>query len=269
MPFQKSTLLQFKSGLNFYMREDKNIIDYMKKSVKILFAILILLIAFAGIITFTQPQEPQAEVPVLDEYTTIIGNNSNGTVYKITCGNNSSDDTAIVILGVHSLESGIHNATNETIMKFTKDNSLNRKFIVYFVKLNFNGSGQNTSNYDVNRHMGEMLANKYVLPDIENYDPYLIIDVHEMESYWDEQKYVGVMDNKSDLEVEYAFRIANNLSYPVLTINAGTSPKWVTIPLEKKHHTVILFETPQKDSQHKKMQTARDLVRTIDTLPIY
>ena len=69
----------------------------------------------------------------LDEYTTIIGNNSNGTVYKITCGNSSASDTAIVILGVHSLESGIHNATNETIINFTKENNLNKKYIVYFI----------------------------------------------------------------------------------------------------------------------------------------
>ena len=105
----------------------------MKKIIKILLAILILVIIFAAVITFTHNDSQK-----LDEYTTIIGNNSNGTVYKITYGNASSEDTAIMILGVHSLESGIHNATNETIMNFTKENSLNKKFIAYFIKLNFN-----------------------------------------------------------------------------------------------------------------------------------
>ena len=75
----------------------------MKKIIKILFAILILLIIFAGITTLLQKDILNG--PGLDEYTTIIGNNSNGTVYKITCGNASSSDTAIMILGVHSLES--------------------------------------------------------------------------------------------------------------------------------------------------------------------
>ena len=73
----------------------------------------------------------------MDENTTVIGENSNGTVYKITCGNNSSSDTAIVILGVHSLESGIHNAIYEKIIKFSQENELNKKFIVYFINLNF------------------------------------------------------------------------------------------------------------------------------------
>lgn len=239
----------------------------MNRIVKILFAIFILLIIFAITTNLTQLQENDVEI--LDEYTTVLGSNSNGTVYKITCGNNSSNDTAILILGVHALEGGIHNATNESIITFTKENDLNRNYIVYFIKLNYKDSGMNISDYTTNRHMGEMLANEYVVPDIENYDPYIVVDVHEMEDYWEKQEYVGVMDNESDLEVEYAYRIGNNLSYPVLTINAGTSPEWVTIPIENNNHVVILFETPQKDSFNKKMQIARDLIKTIDTLPIY
>lgn len=236
----------------------------MNKTVKILFAILIFLLVFAVISTLTQDNNS-----AVDEYTTVIGNNSNGTVYKIVCGNNSSSDTAIVILGVHSLESGIHNATNESIMNFTKDNALNRKFIVYFIKLNFKDSGMNTSDYDTNRHMGELLANRYVLPDIEKYNPYVVVDVHEMESYWEDQRYVGILDNNSDVEKEYAAEIGNNLSYPVFLINGGTSPEWVTIPISQKNHNTILFETAQIDTQYNKTLTARDLVRTIDRLTVY
>ena len=238
----------------------------MKKIIKILLIISILLIIFAGVITFTLPQQ---NTEILDEYTTIIGNNSNGTVYKITCGNNSSTDTVILILGVHSLESGIHNATNESIINFTKDNTLNKKYIVYFIKLNFKDSGMNISDYNTNRHMGELLANDYVVPDIENYDPYIIVDVHEMENYWDLQRYVGVVDNKSSVTMEYANEISDNLSYPIYPINGGTSPDWVTKPLAKKGYNVILFETAQADTQQNKTLTAIDLVRTIDRLYAY
>lgn len=238
----------------------------MKGIIKILLVALILLIAFAAAATFMHHDE---EIEILDEYTEVIGKNYNGTVYKITCGNNSSNDTAIVILGVHSLESGIHNATNDTIMNWTKNNELDKKYIVYFIKLNYKNSGRNISDYDTNRLMGERLANQYVVPDIANYDPYLIVDVHEMEKYWDEQRYVGVLNNDSDIEKEYASKISNALDYPIFVINAGTSPKWVTVPLSKTNHTVILFETAQKDNQTQKMQTARDLVRVIDSLPVY
>ena len=256
-----------KNALNFIYLNDKHINDTMKKMNKILFCILILLIILAGLSTLEK--QGAFNGSNLDKYTTIIGNNSNGTVYKIICGNESSSDTAILILGVHSLEGGIHNATNATIINFTKENELNKKYIVYFIKLNFKDSGMNISDYDTNRHMGELLANEYVLPDIEKYDPYLVMDVHEMEDYWDLQRYVGVIDNKSSVTMEYANKIGENLSYPVATINSGTSPEWVTIPLSEKGHNVILFETAQADSQYNKTLTARDLVRTIDNLTVY
>lgn len=239
----------------------------MKRMTKILLAILILLVVFAGVVTFTQ-QEKQPTADNLDQYGKIIGSNSNGTVYKIMAGNQQSSDTAIMILGVHSLESGIHNATYEAIMNFTKDNSLDKKYVIYFIKLNFKDSGMNTSDYDTNRHMGELLANEFVVPDIENYDPYVIVDAHEMEDYWELQKYVGVVDNESATTMDYANKIGGNLSYPVYPVRTGTSPEWVTIPLAKKNHNVILFETAQNDTQHDKGLTAINLVRCIDSLPI-
>ena len=238
--------------------------DIMRKSVKILLVIFILLIIFAGLTTLTYQNGQK-----LDKYTTILGNNSNGTVYKITCGNSSSNDTAVVILGVHSLESGIHNATNETIMNLTKANDLHKKYIVYFIKLNFKDSGLNTSDYNTNRHMGEMLANEYVVPDIEEYNPYIVVDVHEMENYWDILRYVGVIDNKSSVTMEYANDISDEVGFPVYPIRGGTSPQWVTIPIAKNNHNTILFETAQDDSQRNKTQTAIDLVRAIDNLPVY
>ena len=239
----------------------------MKKATKILLAMAILLLIFAGIASLTH-QEKQYSMENLDKYAKVIGKNSNGTVYKITAGNEMSSDTAIMILGVHSLESGIHNATYEALMNFTQSNSLNKKYIIYFIQLNFKDSGMNTSDYDTNRHMGELLANEYVVPDIENYDPYLIVDVHEMEDYWDLQKYVGVVDNKSSTTMTYANMTGGNLSYPVYTINSGTSPEWVSIPLAKKNHNVIVFETAQNDTQYDKGLTAMNLVRTVDSMPI-
>ena len=137
----------------------------MKRMTKILLGILILLVVFAGIATMTQ-QEKQPTADNLGDYGEIIGNNSNGTVYKIIAGNTQSSDTAVMILGVHSLESGIHNATYEAIMNFTKEGNLDKKYVIYFIKLNFKDSGMNTSDYDTNRHMGELLANDFVVPEL-------------------------------------------------------------------------------------------------------
>ena len=234
----------------------------MKENHIIILIILILIVIGVGITLILN--ESQQETETLDEYTTIIGNNSNGTVYKITYGNLSSNNTAIMILGVHSLENGTHIATNESIMNFTKENTLKNRFVAYYIKLNFNDSGMNTSDYDTNRHMGELLANEFVVPDIEKYDPYVVVDVHEMENYWEYQKYVGVINNESNVSMQYANEIASNLSFPVFPITGGTSPEWVTIPISNNRHEVILFETAQDDSMENKTQIASNLVRTVD-----
>ncbi|ALT69095.1 hypothetical protein sm9_1314 [Methanobrevibacter millerae] len=241
--------------------------ETMKEDHIIISIILILIVIGVGITLILN--ESQQETETLDEYTTIIGNNSNGTVYKITYGNLSSNNTAIMILGVHSLENGTHIATNESIMNFTKDNTLKNRFVAYYIKLNFNDSGMNTSDYDTNRHMGELLANEYVVPDIENYDPYVVVDVHEMEDYWENQKYVGIINNESNVSVQYANEIAGNLSFPVFPITGGTSPEWVTIPISNNRHEVILFETAQDDSMENKTQIASNLVRTVDNFNVY
>ena len=239
----------------------------MKDNHIIILIILILIVIGVGITLILN--ESQQETETLDEYTTIIGKNSNGTVYKVTYGNLSSNNTAIMILGVHSLENGTHIATNESIMNFTKDNTLKNRFVAYYIKLNFNDSGMNTSDYDTNRHMGELLANEYVVPDIENYDPYVVVDVHEMENYWENQKYVGIINNESNVSVQYANEIAGNLSFPVFPITGGTSPEWVTIPISNNRHEVILFETAQDDSMENKTQIASNLVRTVDNFNVY
>ena len=239
----------------------------MKEDHIIISIILILIVIGVGITLILN--ESQQETETLDEYSTIIGNTSNGTVYKITYGNLSSNNTAIMILGVHSLENGTHIATNESIMNFTKDNTLKNRFVAYYIKLNFNDSGMNTSDYDTNRHMGELLANEYVVPDIENYDPYVVVDVHEMENYWENQKYVGIINNESNVSVQYANEIAGNLSFPVFPITGGTSPEWVTIPISNNRHEVILFETAQDDSMENKTQIASNLVRTVDNFNVY
>ena len=207
----------------------------MKENHIIILIILILIVIGVGITLILN--ESQQETETLDEYTTIIGKNSNGTVYKVTYGNLSSNNTAIMILGVHSLENGTHIATNESIMNFTKENTLKNRFVAYYIKLNFNDSGMNTSDYDTNRHMGELLANEFVVPDIEKYDPYVVVDVHEMENYWE---------------------------FPVFPITGGTSPEWVTIPISNNRHEVILFETAQDDSMENKTRIASNLVRTVD-----
>ena len=65
----------------------------MKDNHIIILIILILIVIGVGITLILN--ESQQETETLDEYTTIIGKNSNGTVYKVTYGNLSSNNNLI------------------------------------------------------------------------------------------------------------------------------------------------------------------------------
>ncbi len=229
----------------------------MKKTFKILLTILILLSIIAIIFSINPLNENKITC-------SILGNNSNGTVYKTICGNASSNETEVLILGVHSFESGIHNATNKTIINLTKENKLKKKYIVYFIKLNLNAPNLNTSDYQTNRHMGEMLAYKYIVKDVVQYNPIAVIDLHEMEPYWDPTRFIEVMSTNSSKANEYAHKLSEDTGIPEFTFTEGTSPKWVTIPISNEGFNTILFETAQDDSNAKKEKTAEKLIKSAD-----
>jgi hypothetical protein len=182
----------------------------MKKSKKLIIIVITVCVVFAILSIFYVNIEA-ANDPVSDETVglnnftssvidlilhgttrdpSIIGENENGTVHKYIYGNQSSNETIVVILGVHDLESGIHNATNLTLKEQNDSNNLSKKYVVYFVKINHNQTKYNVSDYKTNRRMGEMLANKYIVNDTKQYAPVLVMDVHEMEVYYDKTTFL-------------------------------------------------------------------------------
>ncbi|MDD5959246.1 MAG: hypothetical protein ACI4RQ_00765 [Methanobrevibacter wolinii] len=194
----------------------------------------------------------------------IIGHNENGTVHKYYYGNQSSNKTIVVILGVHDLESGIHNATNETLSNLTKENKLSKKYVVYFVKINHNQKKYNVSEYNTNRHMGEMLANRFIVNDVEQYNPQLVMDVHEMEVYYDRTTFMLPITEDSKGEQD-AQKLANSIGVvKQSTYSAGTSPQYVTEPIANKNIETMLFEVNQGYSQEKKNDYALKLIQALD-----
>ncbi|AGN16774.1 MULTISPECIES: hypothetical protein [Methanobrevibacter] len=233
----------------------------MRQNNKVLLVILILIVILACIVTLTHITNTQENTI----NTTVAGNNTNGTVYKTICGNASSNDTVVLILGVHSFESGIHNATNETVINMTKNNTLNKKYVIYFIKLNMDAPGLDTSAYQTNRHMGEMLANEYIVHDLAQYHPFVVVDVHEMEYYWDPVKYIQVISTNSPTAVQYGHKMSQDTGIEEYNFTEGTSPQWVTEPIADQGFNTILFETAQSDSQENKTKIAESLIKSIDS----
>ena len=196
---------------------------------------------------------------------TEIGSNENGTVYKIEAGNMSSEDTVGIILGVHPREHEIHEAVNNTIYNITSENgtqNLTKKYVIYYVKT----IGNLTSREDT-RPAGEELANEYIVPNIAKDNPFIVVDVHEINPDYEYSNFIFSLSNKSDKINSYISKLTTDVNLVEYDFaSEGTSPERVTIPIANKGINTFLMETSITDSLSQKQHTAENLIRSLDSL---
>lgn len=195
---------------------------------------------------------------------TAVGSNANGTVYKIVAGNMSSDETVGIILGVHPREHEIHEEVNDTIYNITSENGtqdLSKKYVIYYVK-----TIDNLTSRDDTRPAGEELANKYIVPNIVKDDPFIVVDVHEINPDYEYSNFIFSLSNKSDKIDSYIDKLSNDVNLVEYDFGEGTSPEKVTIPIAEKGINTLLMETSITDALTQKHQTAVNLVRSLDGL---
>lgn len=195
---------------------------------------------------------------------TEVGGNVNGTVYKVVAGNTSSDETVGVILGVHPREHEIHEEVNNTIYNISSENgtqNLTKKFVVYYVK-----TIDNLTEHDETRAAGEELANKYIVPNIVKDNPFVVVDVHEINPDYEYSNFIFSLSNRSDKIDSYIDKLSNDVNLVDYEFSEGTSPEKVTKPIAEKGVNTLLMETSITDSLVQKHQTAENLVRSLDSL---
>ncbi len=196
---------------------------------------------------------------------TKVGENENGTVYKIIAGNLSSNDTVGLILGVHPREHEIHDALNKTIYNITNDNGTNdisKRFVIYFIKVKDNITSRNDT-----RSAGEYLANQFVVPNIKADNPFVVIDVHEIDEYYEYSNFIFSLSNNT-ISKKYADNLSNELNIEYYDFTEGTSPKKVTEPIAKQGINTLLFETSIKNSLNEKNKISIKLIRACDKLNV-
>ena len=195
---------------------------------------------------------------------TSVGSNANGTVYKIEAGNMSSNETVGIILGVHPREHEIHEAINNTIYNITQENgtqNLTKKYVIYYVK-----TKDNLTSRDDTRPAGEELANKFIVPKIAKDNPFIVVDVHEIDPNYEYSNFIFSLSNRTDKIDSYISKITNDVNLVDYEFDEGTSPEKVTEPLAKKGVNTLLMETSITDSLVQKHQTAVNLINSLDSL---
>lgn len=193
-----------------------------------------------------------------------VGSNVNGTVYKVVAGNTSSNETIGIILGVHPREHEIHEEINKTIYNITSENgtqNLTKKYVIYYVK-----TKENITSHDETRAAGEELANKYIVPNIKDDNPFLVIDIHEINPTYEYSNFIFRLSNRTDKIDSYISNLTRDVNLVDYEFPEGTSPEKVTKPIAKKGINTLLMETSIIDSMTQKHQTAVNLINCLDKL---
>ncbi len=231
-----------------------------KRQYQILLILLIAIVIFNLAIILTSVMDTPDNIYNV----TTVGKNVNGTVYKIEAGNMSSNETVGIILGVHPREHEIHEAVNNTIYNITSENgthNLTKKYVIYYVK-----TKDNLTTRDDTRPAGEELANKYIVPNIAKDDPFIVIDVHEINPDYEYSNFIFSLSNKTDKIDSYISKLSSDVNLVDYQFNEGTSPEKVTIPIAEKGINTLLMETSITDPLMAKQQTADNLIRSLDEL---
>lgn len=154
---------------------------------------------------------------------TSVGSNVNGTVYKIEAGNMSSNETVGIILGVHPREYEIHEEVNKTIYNITSEDgvqNLTKKYVIYYVK-----TIDNLTSREDTRSAGEELANKFIVPNIAKDNPFIVVDVHEINPDYEYSNFIFSLSNKTDKIDSYINKLSNDVNLVNYEFDEGTSPE--------------------------------------------
>ena len=232
---------------------------------KIQYQILLIILIIIVVINLSVIVSDMTKSPENIYNVTEIGGNENGTVYKITAGNMSSDDTVGIILGVHPREHEIHEKVNDTIYNITSENgtqNLTKKYVIYYIQ-----TIDNLTTREDTRPAGEELANEYVVPNIVKDNPFIVVDVHEINPDYEYSNFIFSLSNKTDKIDSYIAKLTNDVNLVEYDFTSeGTSPEKVTIPIANKGVNTLLMETSITDALTQKQHTAENLVRSLDSL---
>ena len=195
---------------------------------------------------------------------TAVGENANGTVYKIIAGDESSNETVGIILGVHPREHEIHEAVNRTIYNIASEggsHNLTKRYVVYYVQVN-----DNLTSREDTRSAGEELSQEFIVPNIANDKPFIVVDVHEIDPVYEYSNFLFSLSNRTPQINEYIDKIAGDMGIVDFNFTEGTSPEKVTMPIADEGIPTILVETSITDSLSEKQNAANRLIKSLDEL---
>jgi len=195
-----------------------------------------------------------------------LGSNSRGTVELIgPIGNKNSNVKIAYIVGVHPLESKVHQTLFNSLI--AKSNSLNYCYYIYRINVT-----DNPDNYDIGRMNGQLLAKEFVVPDATSKGYNLVVDIHSNQGTkggsYKETNFIFAPLNDPSSKVfaeEIIVKIPPLLYYYP---ESQTSPNYVTVPIMKSGTPTIIYETYMYESIEITQDLVNKLILAIDNLKL-
>jgi hypothetical protein len=172
--------------------------------------------------------------------TKILGSNDKGKVELIgTWSNVNSNIKIAYVIGIHPLESTVHNALYNTIAAKT-----NLKYCYYIYRVNVT---KNPKDFSEGRMNGQLLAREYVLPHIKSNKYNLVVDVHSNQGTvggnYEKTNFIFAPLNHSSSKIIAEIIISKISGLTYYYPASQTSPPYLTNPLVQAGIPTIIYET--------------------------
>jgi hypothetical protein len=229
-----------------------------KKKILIVLTILIII---SGVLIFAN--NLINNIPSKELKFTLLGSNSNGSVELIgPIGNVNSKIKIAYIIGIHPLESFSHTTAYNTL--FSHNQSL--KYCYYIYRINVTDQ---PNVYETGRMHGQVLGEKFIVPNIDKENYSLVMDIHSNEaaSGYAKTDSIFAPENNTDSKRIAEEIIANtNQTLIYFYPEPQTSPKFVTLPIIKSGIPAIIFESDDGESVNIRTKRIEMLIKAVDDL---
>jgi hypothetical protein len=256
----KSEYLKIASDIKNYMDSNGKTPSYAyKTSLGNYFGYWNLVYMYSMILDYYHTSGKIADYAAMN-YWNFLGATDYGYVEKLgPFGNTNSSVKIAYIVGVHPLEHDSHQAMIETL----EDNNNNLNYCYYIYKVTVT---RDAGNYDIGRMNGQLLANKFVVPDALNEKFNLAIDVHSNVGNWQYTKFVFSPVQGTSSE-SIALMVKDRLRWLAYYVPPNpTSTIYITVPLIQGGVPAFVYEVYTYDAFETVKNQAYQFLMTVNNL---
>ena len=194
----------------------------------------------------------------------VLGSTDYGTVFKSgPYGNPDGTQKVAFVVGVHPLEINSHMAMVESIIRLNK--SSNYSYYIYNINVT-----KDRDSYNEGRMNGQILANKFAVPDIIGSNYSLVVDVHSNKGGNFKEEYFLYVPESDDKSMFITHRLIANIPeivyYTPPYEDGPKSPAYVTIPLINSGIPAVIYETYRYEPYEVTQKHASDFINAVEKL---